>query len=133
MILSFLLACATHHVISGQVVDRNGKPVERANVALLPGNVEIITDDDGKFAIDYLRDTEGTRIKLSRRTDYTAEFFKVGFHPQQQAFYYKNGELILEPVTLLEDTVRVETSTVDIDPAKFPDRQQAAGGSYEGE
>lgn len=133
MTLLLLFACATHHVISGQVVDRNGQPVERANVALAPGNVEIITDDNGHFAIDYLRDAEGSRTKLSRRTDYTVEFFKVGFHPEKQAFYYKRGEFVLEPVTLTEDTVRVETATVDIDPAKFPDRQQAAGGSYEGE
>ena len=133
MMLLLWVACATHHVITGQVLDRNGQPVERANVALAPGNVEIITDDDGRFAIDYSRDAEGTRAKLSRRTDYTVEFFKVGYHPQQQTFYYKRGEHPLEPVTLTEDTVRVETSIVDIDPAKFPDRQQAAGGSYEGE
>lgn len=133
MILSFFLACSVHHAISGQVLDRNGQPIERANVALAPGNVEIITDDNGRFVIDYSRDAEGSRAKLSRRTDYTVEFFKVGYHPLSQAFYYKAGELVLEPATLSEDTVRIETTTVDIDPATLSDRQQAAGGSYEGE
>jgi hypothetical protein len=129
----WLLACAPHHAILGQVVDRNGKPVERANVALTPGNVEIITDDDGRFVIDYARDDEGTRTRLARRTEYSIEYFKVGYHPEKATFYFKKGELVLEPVTLVADSVKVDVSAVDIDPANFPDRQSAAGGSYEGE
>jgi hypothetical protein len=132
-VILLLLGCATHHAILGQVVDRNGKPVDRANVALAPGNVEIITDDDGHFVIDYARDAEGTRTKLAKRTEYTIEYFKVGYHPEKATFYFKKGELTLEPVTLVADSVRVEVQAVDIDPAKFPDRQTAAGGSYEGE
>ncbi len=128
-----LLACAVKHSISGQVLDRNGEPVERANVALAPGGVEIVTDDSGHFLIDYLRDDEGTRVKLSRRTEYQAEIFKVGFHAETTSFFFKRGELVLEPVTLTEDTIRVDTSSVDIDPDKYPDRAQDAGGSYEGE
>ena len=133
MILAFFLACSVHHVISGQVLDRNGAPIARANVGLAPGNVEIITDDDGRFAIDYLRDAEGSRTKLAKRTDYTLDYFKVGFHPEKQTFYYKHGDFALEAVTLSEDTIRVESAAVDIDPAAFPDRQASSGGSYEGE
>jgi hypothetical protein len=133
VILAFFWACSVKHAISGQVVDRNGEAIERANVALSPGGVEIVTDDDGRFTIDYLRDDEGSRVKLSRRTDYVIDYFKVGYHPQSAKFYFKKGELLLEPVTLTEDSIRVDTSTVDIDPGKYPDRAQDAGGSYEGE
>lgn len=125
--------CVTHHAIVGQVVDRNGRPVGRANVTLTPGNVELITDDDGRFMIDYLRDAEGTRTKLGRRTDYSIEYFKVGYHTQKATFYYKNGELTLDPVSLVEDTVRVDAAGAPFDPGAYPDRGQEAGGSYEGE
>lgn len=126
-------AFAAKKAISGAVIDRNGDAVERANVKLSPGNVEIITDDAGKFAIDYLRDEEGNRVKLAKRTHYTIEFFKVGFHTETIEFDYKHGDLALEPVTLKEDTIRVDVSNADIDPSKFPDRAQSSGGSYEGE
>lgn len=133
LLLVGLAACARHHAILGQVVDRNGKPIRRANVALAPGNVEIITDDDGRFMIDYLRDAEGSRVKLDRRTEYTVEYFKVGYHAQTVTFYFKNGELQLDPVSLTEDTVRVDAAGAPFDPALYPDRGQEAGGSYEGE
>lgn len=127
-------ACAApKHAISGTVVDRNGRPVPRANVRLEPGNVEIITDTQGGFTIDYLRDNEGNRTRLQRRTKYAMEFFKVGYHPDDIQFDYKRGELLLEPVTLVEDTIKLAQSQDDIDPAQHPDRAQGAGGSYEGE
>ncbi len=133
LLLALCVGCARHHAIMGQVVDRNGKPIGRANVALTPGNVEIITDDDGRFMIDYLRDAEGSRVKLDRRTDYAIEYFKVGYHAQKGSFYFKNGELTLDPVSLVEDTIRVDASGSQFDPAGHPDRGQEAGGSYEGE
>lgn len=125
--------CAKHHAIMGQVVDRNGKPIGRTNVTLVPGNVEIITDDDGRFMIDYLRDAEGSRVRLARRSEYAIEYFKVGYHVVKASFYFKNGELALDPVALTEDTVRVTASPTDFDPALYGDRGQEAGGSYEGE
>lgn len=126
-------AWAGKHSISGTVVDRNGEPVERVNVALSPGNVEIITDETGRFLIDYLRDDEGNRVKLQKRTEYTVTFFKVGFHEQKQTFAYKRGELVLETVTLEEETIKVDPSRDNIDPAALTNRQQETGGSYEGE
>ena len=128
-----LPGCSTHRAILGQVVDRNGKAVGRANVTVTPGNVEIITDDDGRFTVDYLRDAEGTRVKLGKRTEYTVEFFKVGFHPEKATIFYTKGDLAMDPVTLTEDTVRVAASSTQFDPADHPDRGQDAGGSYEGE
>lgn len=126
-------AWAAKHSIAGTVTNRNGDPIERVNVTLSPGNVEIITDETGKFLIDYLRDDAGNRIKLAKRTDYAVSFFKVGYHEEKQTFLFKRGALVLEPVTLKEDTIRVDASQDNIDPASFPDRQQNSGGSYEGE
>ncbi|MSQ03614.1 MAG: carboxypeptidase regulatory-like domain-containing protein [Myxococcales bacterium] len=133
LLMLILVGCAKHHAISGLVLDRNGKPLGRTNVTLAPGNVEIITDDNGRFMIDYLRDAEGTRVKMGKRTDYAIEYFKVGYHPQKSTFYFKNGELTLEPASLAEDTVRVEASDTVFDPGAHPNRGQEAGGSYEGE
>ena len=41
-----------------------GEPLPRAVVSLVPGNVELVTDRDGRFVIDYLRDQSGERVKL---------------------------------------------------------------------
>jgi hypothetical protein len=128
-----LTAVAKGHAIIGQVIDRNGKPVERVNVALSPGNVEIITDNSGGFRIDYLRDAEGNRIKLSKKTEYVLTFFRVGYNEESIRFSYKRGELILEPLTLQEDSIRVEYMPENIDPSRFNDQTQGSGGSYEGE
>lgn len=126
-------AHAGKHFITGTVLDRNGSPVERVNVTLAPGNVEIITDETGKFLVDYLRDEEGNRTRLGKRTEYTILFFKVGYHEEKVTFLYKRGELALEPITLKEETIKVDPSTDNIDPASVTNRQQDAGGSYEGE
>ncbi|MFZ5475508.1 MAG: carboxypeptidase-like regulatory domain-containing protein [Myxococcota bacterium] len=133
LLAPFPALAGSKHAITGTVIDRNGEPLERVNVALAPGNVEIITDETGKFLVDYLRDEEGNRVKLAKRTEYTVSFFKVGFHEEKQTFFYKRGAFVLEPITLKEDTIRVDPSTDNIDPAQFPDRQQSSGGSYEGE
>lgn len=127
------IAWAKKPAIYGSVVDRNGETVARVNVKMAPGNVEIITDESGKFKIDYLRDDEGNRIKLNKRVDYEIEYFKLGYHPEKQSFYFKRGELFLEPVTLKEDSIAVKTSSDNIDPGLYPDRSQTGGGSYEGE
>jgi hypothetical protein len=117
----------------GSVVDRNGEALARVNVKLSPGNVEIITDDSGTFSIDYLRDEEGERVKLAKRTMYEFEFFKVGYQPEKSSVEFKRGELLMEPITLKEDTISVKNSSDNIDPGLYPDRGQNSGGSYEGE
>ncbi len=127
------LGCSTHHVISGTVLDRNGEPIERVVVGLDPGNVELVTDEYGRFAIDYLRDETGERTKLGKRSEYDISLFKPGYHNAATSFYYKRGELLLEPLNMTEDTIRVEAGEENIDPGLYPDRAQSNGAAYEGE
>jgi len=127
-----LSACGPH-IIHGQVIDRNGDPIPRAIVGLKPGNVEIVTDGEGRFMVDYLRDDEGERVKLKRRTDYGMEIFKPGYHVLLQDFYFKRGELYMEPVVLKEDSIRVIGSEELFNPNEHRDRTHSAGQSLEGE
>lgn len=129
----FLNGCAGKHAITGAVVDRNGKPVPRAIVSLEPGGVEMITDREGGFVIDYLRDPEGRRIPLARRTTYTLEVLKPGFHTASQTVAFRRGQLMLEELTLLEDTIEVGASEGDLDPGRYRDRAHSDGSNYEGE
>ena len=132
----FAVACAGAcgpHIIQGQIIDRNGEPVPRAIVGLAPGNVEIVTDGEGRFMVDYLRDDSGERIKLKRRTDYGIETFKPGFHVLSQEFYFKRGELLMEPMVLKEDSIRVIGSDELYNPDDHRDRTHSSGQSLEGE
>lgn len=119
--------------IHGEVNDRNGQPMARVNVRVLPGNVEIVTDDQGKFTIDYLRDEEGNRVRLANRTTYTFEVYKLGFQLARMDLEYTHGEVELEAVTLSPDTITVRASSTDLDPANLPETDAQGGGSYEGE
>lgn len=129
----FATGCAPHHAIMGKVVDRNGEPMDRVIISVDPGAVEMITDSDGAFMVDYLRDDAGERVKLARRSNYTIEAFRTGYHIARTDVYFKKGELLMEPITLAEDTIRVDGSEDNIDPALYPDRTQSAGATYEGE
>ena len=131
--LPWASACASKRLITGQVVDRNGQPMDRVIVSLDPGGVEMITDSAGAFTIDYLRDEEGERVKLDKKTDYTLEVFRTGYHVERLDFYFKRGELILEPLTMKEDTIQLRPSQDVIDPELFPDRTHSAGSNFEGE
>ena len=127
-----LSGCATRQ-ISGQVIDRNGQPLDRVLVKVVPGGVELITDQSGAFAFDYLRDETGARTKLETRQEYTVEVFKPGYHVEQVPVRYERGVLILAPVTLREDTIRVESAPVDLDPDAVNTQGQSSGATYEGE
>lgn len=129
---SLAVGCAKHQ-ISGTVVDRNGQPLERVVVSMKPGGVQMITDAQGVFMVDYLRDERGQRMRLDRKAQYTVEVLKPGYNRQKVEFYYKRGELVLDPITMEEDTIRVSASDEDIDPARFKDRTQSEGSTYEGE
>ncbi len=129
-----LLACNTHHAVMGTVTDRNGDPLDRVIIKLDPGNVQLVTDQNGYYEIDYLRDDEsGERVKFGKRTLYEVEVFKPGFHVESMSVEYKRGELILEPIVLKEDTIRVVGSDADIDPASMPQPTESEGASYQGE
>ncbi len=132
--LALLVApgCAARR-ITGLVVDRNGAPVPGAIVSIAPGEVEVVTDGDGAWTIDYLRDAAGERVRLAPRTTYAIEVFRVGYHVVASRFDYKSGEVAVQTVTLVEDTIRVGPSEVDLDPAHLDRRPQASGAAYEGE
>lgn len=125
--------CATHHAIVGRVVNRNGEPMDKVIISVKPGSVELITDSEGNFVVDYLRDDAGNRVKLAKKSDYEIETFRTGYHTSKTTFYFKKGELLLDPITMAEDTIKVRDSQEDVDPAKYPDRAQSAGAAYEGE
>jgi hypothetical protein len=124
---------ASRNYISGQVIDRNGKPVERAIVTLAPGNVQLVTDSEGKFLIDYLRDDAGQRMRLARKVDYQLEVFKPGYHTESLPVHYKRGAVAVDPFTLKEDTIEVTDDDKNIDPGLFSDRSQSGGATYEGQ
>jgi hypothetical protein len=126
-------AFAAKNQISGQVLDRNGEPVTRAIVTLAPGNVQMITDDEGKFLIDYLRSDAGERVKLARKTDYDLEVFKPGYHIEKRNFFYKRGVVEVDAITLSPETVKIAPDTENIDPALFSDKTQGSGATYEGQ
>lgn len=119
--------------IHGSVTDRNGAPMSRVNVRIIPGNVEIVTDEQGLFTIDYLRDADGNRTRLTTKTTYTFEVYKLGFQLAKADIEYKRGDIDLEPVTLLPDTISVRASATDMDPANGTETDAQGGGSYEGE
>ncbi len=126
-------ALAGKHAITGRVIDRNGEPVDRAIVSLDPGNVELVTDRDGRFIIDYVRAGDGTRLKLMKKTDYTLEVFKPGFHTTSEAFYFKRGAHVLPTFTLKEETLAIQDDDADLDPELYQDATHSAGANYEGQ
>ncbi|MCB9778151.1 MAG: carboxypeptidase regulatory-like domain-containing protein [Alphaproteobacteria bacterium] len=130
---ALLWGCAGKHEIQGSIIDRNGEPMDRVIVSLDPGGVELVTDSAGQFSIDYLRDEAGERVKLGKKADYTIEAFRTGYHVQRMDFYFKRGLLVLEPITMKEDTIILKPGEDDIDPENFEDRTHSAGSNYEGE
>lgn len=119
--------------IHGQVQDRNGQPMARVNVRVAPGNIEIVTDDEGGFTIDYLRDADGRRGRVKGHTTYTFEVYKLGYQLARLDLAYTHGEVTLEPVVLAPDTITVRASATMVDPGAAPTADPTGGGSYEGE
>jgi hypothetical protein len=132
-LLLWSLACGPKPAIQGQILDPSGRPVDKAVVALRPGNVKVVTDSDGRFIIDYLRAEDGSRTRLSRRTRYELEAFRLGYHPRAMSVDYRGGALLLDPVQLDPDTIRLQWSGEGVDPAELQERATAAGAAYEGE
>lgn len=132
LLLAVDAAHAGTHLIGGQVVDRNGDPVSRAIVSLSPGNVELVTDREGRFAIEYLRDESGERTKLEKKTEYKLEVFKAGFHVVTTSVPYKRGEFLVEAVTMVEETIDVQDFPENLDPSAYSKPPVAAGATYEG-
>lgn len=128
-----LQGCFGNHYIMGAVIDRAGQPVRRAIISLEPGNVQLVTDQEGRFLIDYLRDTEGERVRLQRRTEYRIEVYKPGYHLAKSTFFYDRGAIEVQAVKLVEDTLEVQGDDATLDPAAYDQRTQSSGATYEGD
>jgi hypothetical protein len=132
-LMALATSASAKNVISGQIIDRNGEPVNRAIVSLDPGNVQLVTDRLGNFTIDYLRDEDGERVKLRRKTDYRVEVFKPGYHTQAVSLYFKRGEILMEAITVVEDTIEIQDHGENLDSDLFKDSTHSAGANYEGQ
>ena len=134
-----LQAQAADHHISGLVIDRNGNPVGQAMITLTHQDedealdVQLVTDREGRFLVDYLRNNEGEREKLDKKADYAVEVYKPGYHTQTVAFYYKKGIYQVQTVMLTEETVSVQDDDADLDPAEYDRPTQSSGATYEGQ
>tara|TARA_B100001989_G_scaffold183576_1_gene133595 strand:- start:82 stop:564 length:483 start_codon:yes stop_codon:yes gene_type:complete len=133
-------ALAGNHYIAGRIIDRNGDPIDQAVVTLKPKdpdkpdiNVQLVTDREGRFLVDYLRDAEGERTKLAKRVEYEIEIYKPGFHTRETDFYYKKGELQVETLMMTEDTIVVHDDDADLDPDAYETSTHSAGANYEGQ
>lgn len=136
------VAFAARPAISGQVLDRNGNGLAKAYVTLGPppgdkaatlGTCEIVSDRDGNFLIDYLRDDEGERVKLKKRVEYVLEVFKPGYHTYSVQLAYRRGLLVADTVTMVEDTIDVKDLPENLDPALYRLATQSSGATYEGQ
>lgn len=126
-------AHAARGLIEGTVIDRNGDPVAQAIVQLEPGEVQLVTDRDGHFSIDYLRDRAGERTRLLPRMTYTLEVFRPGFHVYLSEVDYVRGALDVGVITLVEDTIAVRDDGVNLDPGAYTTTTSATGANYEGQ
>ena len=134
ILASTSIGCVGRHAIKGTVVDRNGEPMDRVIVALDPGNVEILTDNEGHFSIDYVRKDSGDRARLPRRSDYTLTFFRTGFQDAREDVQYKRGTLDCGSIRMVEDTITVAPPAAPLDPNRLHSDPAASGGAtYEGE
>lgn len=130
---AWLAACGPKPGITGHVVDRNGAGMSRAIVSLAPGNVELVTDRDGNFVVDYLRAADGDRKKLRRHTEYVLEVFKPGYHVYAVHLPYRRGVLTVDTVTMIEETVDLADLPENLDPALYKTQTQSSGANYEGQ
>jgi hypothetical protein len=133
VLLTATPAQAGRHSIAGQIVDRNSEPVERAVISLNPGNVQMVSDREGRFLIDYLRDEDGERVRLHKRTNYILEVFKPGYHISSMSLEYIRGAVLLQSITVTEETIDVEDHGENLDPGLFTDSSHNSGANYEGE
>jgi hypothetical protein len=131
LVAAWSSSAAASSAIGGKVTDQNGKPVERVQIRLSPGNVELVTSRDGRFEVSYLRDETGERVKLTKRQEYRIEVFKLGYNLQTVPVSYRRGVLEVEVVTLVPETLRTHDLHDDLDAEGRV--SQAQGDSREGQ
>ena len=47
-----VVACTSDTVVKSQVVDQNGRPIEKVMVQVMSSDIFVMTDEDGQFTID---------------------------------------------------------------------------------
>jgi len=132
-------AMAGKSVIVGTVVDRNGDPVPRAVVAVdvttkarQTLGVALMTDRSGKYRIEYLRvDGEERTMKLPKKSAYAIEVFKPGYHQRQADVYLRSGKLVVDPITLVEETIAVQDLPENLDPGTQSESAPSTGATFE--
>ena len=90
-------------------------------IRLDPGNVEVITDSKASTESTIYGMNGGTESQSIEKFEYRLEAFRLGFHIHETAVFYKRGELNVSPVTLTEDTIRIQPNQLSID-LPYPDR-----------
>ncbi len=128
-----LSACGSKRIITGVVTDSGGQPLDRAIVSLEPGNVEMVTDRQGQFTIDYLRTDDASRTGIRKRQTYLLDVFKPGFSIQQLEFYYKSGAYSVGPLELIEEVLRVQDDGENLVPSLQAEPTLSGGAAYEGQ
>lgn len=125
--------CASTRAISGTVTNHTGEPLDRAIVRLEPGGVELVTDRQGRFYIDYLRDDEDERVKLNKRQDYVLDVFKPGYSIEEHGFFYNAGEQDLGTIALIPEVLRVQDDGQNLIPTLEAEPTAVGGATYEGQ
>ena len=108
------VASAKKGAILGQVTDRNGDAMVGATVELVDRFATVLTDSEGRFRIDYMRQADGKQVKLAKTTTYVLLVTLPGFHDVTGQIEYKRGEFEVQPVTMIPETVEVQDIRVPL-------------------
>ena len=47
--------------------------------------------------------------------------------------YYKKGGITMDPITLTEETIKIQDQAENLDPGLYSDPTHSAGANYEGQ
>ena len=133
VILLLGTGCGASRAITGTITDADGRPLDRAIVSMEPGGVQLVTNREGEFVIDYLRDESSDRTALQKKQTYTLDVYKPGFSIQQLDLYYKGGEHIVAPIALSTEQLSVQDDGQNLVPSLELDRTSTGGATYEGQ
>ncbi len=128
-----LTACATtgggkgkskeSDMLSGLVLDPEGKPIPFAKVSLLPQAAEegsrpadplpegsrglAVTTEGGRWVVDHISDEAGVDLGLPSGFYYEVTIYKPGFHIWRDSVLFDRGTLQVD-TTLYPDTIDIE-------------------------
>lgn len=128
-----LSACGGKRVITGMVTDASGQPLDNAIIRLEPGNIELVTDRQGQFVIEYLRTDDASRTGIAKRQTYVLDVFKPGFSIEQREFYYKSGAHLVGAIPLTPEVLRVQDDGENLVPSLQAEPTNTGGATYEGQ